>query len=160
MHAIDFCYSASAITADVTTAWSTASTAQTSIAGGPSDPATRHSERIGWTFSQVEVLEPSQEGVGRVEEEFTRWAACSEYDGLPVKTHNAEIPGAATTMVRSVEHVSTLGSGAHSAMGAARVENLLLACYADAATARLALETVTSCLTDMARAVPEAADPA
>ncbi|MFC7488313.1 hypothetical protein ACOCJ7_09560 [Knoellia sp. CPCC 206453] len=54
--------------------------------------------------------------------------------------------------------MTILGTGRHSAMGAARVENVLLHCTADSATAQLALSTVTSCLTEMAQAVPFAAE--
>ena len=105
------------------------------------------------------VLTPSQADLQWGVDIFERAKACADFDGIPVETRNVAVPRAALSLVRTHEHTSLIGSAAHTAMAGALVENLLLTCVVDAATEHLAFSTATSCLSDMARAVPGSPTP-
>ncbi|MEO7268439.1 MAG: hypothetical protein ABIW49_04445 [Knoellia sp.] len=157
-YAMDFCHTAAQSAPAEAQGWSATNDAPESSEGDATGPAGSAAEQFGQTHAQVVVLGSSQSTIDWANEKFQRGSTCSDYDGIPLTTHEVAVPGAARSLVRTIENVTTLGSGAHSAIGAARVENVMLYCTADSATAQLVLRTVTSCLTEMAQAVPFAAE--
>ncbi|WP_353950437.1 hypothetical protein V6K52_12430 [Knoellia sp. S7-12] len=157
-YAIDFCHGAGEMTMAEIEPWSTGSRLPSPSANDPSGPTESDSAQLGFTIAQVVVLGSSPETMKWAEQKFEKGSACPDYDGTPLTTQKVTVPGASTSLVRTRSNPHAVGWEAHSAMGAARVENALLFCFADARTRPMALSSVTSCLTEMAYAVPLAAE--
>lgn len=114
--------------------------------------------QIGWTFNTTTVLDDSPSAGRVVDERIRGWSSCQPKDDAPLTTQKVALPGAAASVVRTQVAKGLSPWRAHSASGVARVENALVSCTVNARTAKLALGTVTSCLTEMVQAVPLAAE--
>ena len=125
--------------------------------GLPPGLAGNDSTQIGWTFNTTTVLDDSSNAVAVIDERIRSWATCQPEDEPPLTTQKVAIPGTAASVVRTQVAKDVSPWNAHAASGVARVENALVSCTVNARTAKLALATVTSCLTEMAEAVPFAA---
>ncbi|EAP98581.1 hypothetical protein JNB_00395 [Janibacter sp. HTCC2649] len=125
--------------------------------GLPAELAGNESTQIGWTFTATTLLDESPSAAHLVDERIREWSTCQPKDDTPLTTQKVTVAGAAASVVRTQEVRGVSAWNAHAASGVARVENALVSCTINARTAKLALAMTTSCLTEMAQAVPFAA---
>lgn len=125
--------------------------------GMPAGMGANESTQIGWTFTAATLLDESPSAARLVDERIRGWATCQPKDDAPLTTQKVAIPGAAAAVVRTQVAKNVSAWNAHGASGIARVENVVMSCTINARTAKVALATTTSCLTEMAQSVPFAA---
>lgn len=126
--------------------------------GTPPGLAGNDKTQIGYTFSSVTLLDDSPSAAKVGDDRVRAWSTCQPTDEPPFTSQKGTVTGANSSLVRTQVDKDAWDWRVHRAEGLARVENLLLSCTTDARTAKLALSTTTSCLTEMVLAVPFAAE--
>lgn len=125
--------------------------------GMPAGMGRNATTQTGWTFTATTLLDESPSAARLLDERIKKWSTCQPKDDQPMTTQKVTVPGAAASVVRTQSTKGLSPWNAHAASGVARVENAVVSCTINARTTKLALTTVTSCLTEMAQAIPFAA---